>query len=354
MNKVYSAVGHHLVGRALSSQPQTPNNGVATWNYLVFIGDAIIFFPFLLFIGYALGTLYPTLAIVEDPNPPAYEPLSANDSADAALSPEEDDGARARPVTSSLRATHLLLRSLSGWRSAFRGIIAAFSYAFLLNTITQILWSIPLINQSLASLLASLALVQLSAAWVHIVISPPSPQPFYRRLPPLRRTFEATCFPTFFAWLSLAVLEDGLGLFASLIGLPMWDRKNPMATPWTPVDGAKAVAFFGLALAVQLLLVVPTQVLLVRVQASLLPPDEDTIVPFDRSFEGKVEPALVGGKGFVSMRVALASFSRASWVRLYVLYAKVAAVTALAYLAMAAIVIPEIILMVWMHGKDRN
>lgn len=56
-------------------------------------------------------------------------------------------------------------------------------------------------------------------------------------------------------------------------------------------------------------------------------------MPFDRSFGGKVDPAIVGGKGFVTMRDALATFPVSSWIRLYKLYAKVIAVSFAAYFA---------------------
>jgi len=42
---------------------------------------------------------------------------------------------------------------------------------------------------------------------------------------------------------------------------------------------------------------VPTTVAYVRVTDSMLPGEHETIVPFDRSFGGKVTLAIIGGQG---------------------------------------------------------
>ena len=78
-------------------------------------------------------------------------------------------------------------------------------------------------------------------------------------------------------------------------------------------------------------------------QASLLPPDEDTIIPFDRTYGGTLEPAVVG-RGYVSVGDALRTFPRASWVRVYVLHAKIFAAVLLAYAVMLAVFMPQALL----------
>jgi hypothetical protein len=59
------------------------------------------------------------------------------------------------------------------------------------------------------------------------------------------------------------------------------------------------------------------------VQASLLPGSEETIVPFDRTFGGKV---MVGGSGVVGMLDAWRSFGWSSRIRLLRVYAKLWAI----------------------------
>ncbi|GAW11878.1 hypothetical protein ANO14919_012310 [Xylariales sp. No.14919] len=125
----------------------------------------------------------------------------------------------------------------------------------------------------------------------------------------------------------------------------IWDPKEPNTLPQYNKDDAwKGLLVLLTALTVQVFLVVPTQVILTRVQASFLPEEDDTIVPFDRSFGGKVEPAIVGGKGYVNMKDAWKSFSRASWVRLIKLYVKIFLITVAISFAWIAVLIPEYIL----------
>lgn len=94
-----------------------------------------------------------------------------------------------------------------------------------------------------------------------------------------------------------------------------------------------------------LLLVIPAHTILVRVQASLLPPDEDTIVPFDRSFGGHVEPAVITGKGYVDFMTAWRTFTRESWIRLYKLLGKIVLAVMAAYCLVLAVTVPEFLLM---------
>lgn len=69
--------------------------------------------------------------------------------------------------------------------------------------------------------------------------------------------------------------------------------------------------------------VVPSQVVLMRIQASLLPIEDDTIIPFDRSFDGKVVPSVMGGRGYARMSDAFYTFTWASWRNLLILSIKI-------------------------------
>ena len=80
-----------------------------------------------------------------------------------------------------------------------------------------------------------------------------------------------------------------------------------------------AIAFILIAV----LVVIPAHVTLKRVQASMLPEEDEAIVPFDRTFGGKVVPEILGGSGAVSMFDAWKTFDRSARVRLLKLYAKI-------------------------------
>ena len=205
----------------------------------------------------------------------------------------------------------------------------------------------------IGALLAQLSLTQLGVAWTHIVMSSPSKRKFYQRLPPFKKAFEATCFPILAVWAANTAAIVVPGLIGKALGIHFPGKPEGDQPPqFDGSDAWKSIIVGLIAIFLQFLAVVPANVLLVRVQASLLPPDEDTIVPFDRSFQGKLEPAIVGGKGFVTMRDALATFPRSSWVRLYKVYGKILAVVFAVYALLFAVLVPEMILIIAKAQKE--
>lgn len=204
-------------------------------------------------------------------------------------------------------------------------------------------WAVP---RQFGILIAFLATVQLSTAWTHIVITVPSALPFWKRLPAFGKTFKATWLPVTAYWFATQV-ATGLPMWLGrAFGLAQWDSSRPTAVP--AYDGHAVwqsfIVVVAMALAV-VLLVIPAEVILVRVQASLLPADADTIVPFDRSFGNRVEPEVVTGRGYVDFQTAWLTFERASWIRLYRLLGKIVALTFVVYLLTLIVVVPEFILM---------
>lgn len=188
-------------------------------------------------------------------------------------------------------------------------------------------------------------------AWTHIVISAPSSKTFWQRLPPFKKAFHATALPTcmYFLAAELSTYVPRMLAYAMSMNLP--DPKKPGVIPQGDANDVwKAVILLLVSLTLHIFLVIPTQVVLTRVQASLLPDEDDTIIPFDRSFGGKVEPAIVGGKGFVTIKDAWQSFSRASWVRLVKLYVKIFAAGLALGLLWVAILVPELFLIL-SHSK---
>jgi hypothetical protein len=82
------------------------------------------------------------------------------------------------------------------------------------------------------------------------------------------------------------------------------------------------VALFGIICT--LFLCLPAMVTLVRIEASILPEDEDTIVPFDRTFGGKVVSQMHGGSGKIGFLDAWRSFNWEARRRLIKLFVKTA------------------------------
>lgn len=318
------------------------------WAVIVFFADFLVFAPVLLYIGYSLSHIYPTLAIVEDPQPPAYTAVSL--SADGLSAAPGEDGAAAKVdeepplITSSLRRINRLLYATAGWTANFRGLGCALALDVASIFCGSVFASV--LPRTFGVLFATLATVQLHTAWTHIVITVPSPQRFWRRLPPFGKTFRATWFPVSAYWAASQFTTFVPVVLSAALGLSQWDPRRPTEVPnYTPHAVWQSLFVLLATLASALCLVVPAQVILVRVQASLLPADADTIIPFDRSFGGAVEPEVVTGKGYVDFVTAWKTFGRASWLRLVKLMGKIIAVALAVYVVFLAIVVPEFLLM---------
>jgi hypothetical protein len=152
-------------------------------------------------------------------------------------------------------------------------------------------------------------------AWVHIVISEPSPKSAYQRI------------PSYKSWIKIApaaAVEDILVAAAFFIPMSIANFAG-----WLDISNDKEVPsmlalfrFMGVSVVpaiLALLISIPARVIFVRVAASMLPEEDETIVPFDRSFGGKVNPAITGGSGKIGIVDAWTTFDWAARVR----YAKV-------------------------------
>ncbi|KAI1470258.1 uncharacterized protein F4812DRAFT_456263 [Daldinia caldariorum] len=351
---MYRDIAHAVYKRGEAS---VGGHEMPGWGWAFVLLDIIVFLPLFLTLNYSLQHVFPTLAIVEDPSPPAYEPVSLNEDTQSLAednAPVADEAARggsqARLITSSVRSTYRTLTAISGFRSLFRGFACYLAMSFAGSVVFGILSS-AFVPSLIAAPVSALALVQLYTAWTHIVISAPSSKSFWKRLPPFGKAFRATALPVvmFFFAQELSAFVPKLLAYGMSMNLP--NPRNPGVIPeGDKNDIWKGVLVLLLALAMNVFLVIPTQVILTRVQASLLPDEDDTIVPFDRSFQSKVEPAIVGGKGFVTVKDAWDSFPRASWVRLVKLYVKIYAAGLALGLLWMAVIVPEAILII-SHSK---
>lgn len=205
----------------------------------------------------------------------------------------------------------------------------------------------PLVFAPIAVLLANLATVQLETAWVHIVMSHPTETSNWKRFPTFKRAFDATWKPIVIFWLaSQSAALIPLFVADALHFKSNFDAIDDKGNHGVKVDGGDSwkgaiVVLTGFALAMGVVL--PAKILLVRIQASLLPESDDPIVPFDRSFQGQVEPAVVTGKGYATIRIAWSTITTAAWRRIIMLQFKVLLVNVAAILLMAAIAVPQLI-----------
>ncbi|KAL7922351.1 hypothetical protein ACQKWADRAFT_293220 [Trichoderma austrokoningii] len=329
------------------------------WGWPLILVDAIILIPISLLVQYTLLYIYPVFTIIEDENPPAYEPLPStviDDEEANAGAPKPTDGAP-RTVTSSLRSINRLLTSYGGFRANFRGFMCLLAQHILSGVVASFFSWFP--AKPFAELLASLIMVQYATAWVHIVISHPSPRRFWRRLPTFKRAFNATWKPIVIYWVATQVHYWIPILLSELIGfdapsLRRWGSGNvPDGFSEHKISYMiKAGVYFLLSTMLWVVVIIPARVVLVRVQASLLPEDEDPIIPFDRSFDGKVEPAVVGGLGYATVANAWSTFSKAAWRRVVILYAKIFGVIVATTVFSWAILIPTGLLLLNFGAKS--
>lgn len=327
-----------------TNQPDPSHGGDGKSNLLIvfiFLINFIILIPIFILTSYTFEKVLPVLAIVEDEHPPTYEPIAFDDEAPAtsrsisiaptpASVPKPASAAvptrpinfdNAEPITSSFMGTWRLLRSHDGFRSTTRGFACFIFPSVMEALLTMFLASFLGPLALFVPLLAPFLFVQYSTAWVHIVMTPPSGQDFWRRLPPFMPTLTATWRPIVLHR-ALTMATSGITYLLVLI----LNLNDTMSDKWEiPLDSSiwKYIIFYIVYIALRIFVVIPAYITLIRVQASLLPDDRETIIPFDRSFQGKIEPAIIGGTGYISVRDAWATFSKAAWRRLLILYARI-------------------------------
>ncbi|KAK9321776.1 hypothetical protein V1517DRAFT_308574 [Lipomyces orientalis] len=186
-------------------------------------------------------------------------------------------------VTSSLRRTAAYLRHEAGPWSLFRGMSA-----YIAKVAATVLYKgfglhiLPKGLQPLLPLLVDLCVAPLSLVLTHIIITVPTKRTWFVRLwhTPLRLSL-----------LTLPVLatefivDKFMDLLTKLLIFNAWP-----SMAWHGLLFGGLMLLLGIAayLAVFVFLSVPTTIVRIRVQASLLPDGEQPIVPFDRKSFGTI------------------------------------------------------------------
>jgi hypothetical protein len=244
--------------------------------------------------------------MVEEALPPftageADEPLLAAEASTSRWNIPTTSGA----VTSGIRKTLTYLRAEAGAFSMFRGlgyyIIYNFTEGFLNGFFVQILRPLLWVFADLViPVFTALLLWAFNNAWLHKVISKPSQKNWFA-------AFVTQTLAFIFVLSKFTLVDDNIH-FA--------DDASPTVT------ALEALGIYGLDLLLLLLLVVPASIVLVRVQASLLPETDEVIVPFDNTFGGKVVSESMGGNNGLGILDAWRSFGWPARIRLLKIYAK--------------------------------
>ncbi|KAJ5138246.1 uncharacterized protein N7515_003094, partial [Penicillium bovifimosum] len=300
------------VGFMRSTETKEPNGGLVALFALSAIMLCLAFWS----IEYTYGMVIATLAAVEDTNPDIYVRI-ASDPDPTKPSNVEESGLIAatpvKPITSKLRTAVKHLRNRAGFWSRFRGMGMFLAYTGARGFLTSCLAvsSTSYLSQFVIQSLISVLLATWQMAWVHIVISEPSPKRFYQRI------------PSYKTWIKIApaaALQDVLTTAAFFLPMSVADFAGWLDTTndqdIVPIQGL--CRFMGVTLipaVLAFLISMPARVIFVRVAASMLPEEDESIVPFDRSFGGKVSPAITGGSGKIGLMDAWTTFDWAARVR---------------------------------------
>ncbi|KAJ5779862.1 hypothetical protein N7457_007582 [Penicillium paradoxum] len=293
-------------------QPETkePHGGLVA---LFVISGLLLSFAFWA-IEYTYGMVIATLATIEDTNPDIYVRIAADLDPTKPIDEEDPELLAAsppKPITSKLRTAVKHLRSRAGFWSRFRGMSMFMAYASARLFLSSWVPVNSFVYQAVVQSFMGVLLATWQMAWVHIVISEPSPKRFYQRI------------PSYKTWIKIA---PAAALQEVLIGVTFF---LPMAVAnfagWLDVSGDLEVPpivaiyrFVGVSVVPAIfafLISIPARVIFVRVAASMLPEEDETIVPFDRSFGGKVSPAITGGSGKIGLMDAWTTFDWAARVR---------------------------------------
>ncbi|KAH8666474.1 hypothetical protein BX600DRAFT_435875 [Xylariales sp. PMI_506] len=306
-------------------------NSNSPWPFVIFFIIFLLCLPFLIYLSYTIGTVFPVLAIVT--GQPKYEsvPLEARDDAvgngdddDASKwqSPDAEVGGEPRspPPTMTIRGLHRALYSISGVSSLLHALPTYIAVGSIRAVIYMALSSLRFLPGIVQEIIVSLLTLQLQTVCVHTVMTPPSSRMFWSRVPPFRRNLTATALPSLVllvaVYLSVVVplLLSGIWDTAALASTLSEISDAPQLLQSLP-SAARVIGCCLLAIVSLAVFCIPAQAVLIRIQASLLPAPYQTIVPFDRSFGVSTAAA----DGVLSMREAWSSLA-GSWRRLYLTY----------------------------------
>jgi hypothetical protein len=231
-----------------------------------------------------------------------------------------------KPITSSIRGTIKHLVAHAGRWARFRGlrihVLHSFLFAMASTFLSAALPRFPG-QMVVVAALSGAAVANVHAAWTHKVVSMPSEQSFWQRLP-TKADWKILAGPA-----AIQAVMPYISIYltcavAMLMGLHKLDGEN--VREYNGAQSAsliiRGILLFVFAISCTLFLCLPAVVTLVRIEASILSEDQDTIVPFDRTFGGKVVSQMMGGTGKVGFMDAWRSFNWEARRRLIKLFVK--------------------------------
>lgn len=242
----------------------------------------------------------------------------------------EDLPPASEAVTSGIRKTLSYLRAEAGPYSVLRGLRYSIIYSLSEGLLNGLFISLlrPLLKafaDILVPVLSALLLWTFNNAWLHKVISKPSQKKWSARVREQSRprfVLPAIGLWAFCRSITAFITQTLTSIFV-LSKFTVVDDKLHFDEDASPRDTSlEAFGIYATNMLLLLLLVLPATIVLVRVQASLLPGNDEAIVPFDKSFGGKVGSDSVDGSNKLSIVDAWRSFGWPGRIRLLKTYVK--------------------------------
>lgn len=253
-------------------------------------------------------------------------------------------------ITHTFCSTLRHLRAQAGCLSRYRGFQAFIGYTMINRLAASTLTLAGFLPFGFAPVVAALLTANLATTWTHVAISASNNQHWIRRIPGIK-SWKKVAGPTFFMALAQQMtcmvpmyLAGWWGMLDMEAG-----EVNRLSTEERQLLVWKGLSVLLVGITMAVLFVLPAKVTLTRVQASILGENEDTIVPFDKTFGGRVVPESLGGKGAVDARVAWRTFGQQSRMNLFKAYGKVMMMEIVLVLAFCVAICAELVMIM---GND--
>jgi hypothetical protein len=198
----------------------------------------------------------------------------------------------------------------------------------------------------LADILAALFAARLHCAWTHKVISMPSDKKLKERMVS-RAQWKELAVPTALSMGAHGFCFEGIRTMHIFSVQACEILKVHNVSKWV-IFLVAVVLLFRSAVVLAIFILLPAYVSLVRKEASLLSPEEETIVPMDRTFGGRI--AYIGAK--LNVGDAWNSFTWEARRRLVKLYVKFFLVMAALTIVFAHVFALELLLVTGENAKE--
>lgn len=259
------------------------------------------------------------------------------------------------PITTNIRATVRHLTSTYGLMARYNGLATFMMWAFV-STVWRHIITINLVNgldmyrpvaHAISTLAAGVIFARLHMLWTHMMIAVPgtswaatgtNDSTVFKKLVPAAImnavAWEATVgLPVVLGWaMGLFVEKDGMLATTVQDGQPMECHEMYKMLLVVLVGVLSLIGLY-----------IPAHVALVRVEASMLPAEVETVVSFDRTFGGRVIAESEGGSGKLGFVDAWRSFEKAQRVRLLKVFAKIFLVETVLHVFFGVLIVVELL-----------